>query len=342
MRGYAGERGREGIPLLSFVIPCYNIGAGLLGRCLDSIAGQGLASGDYEVIIVDDGSDDFPHGLLATYPCNVRYLPVTHRGPGAARNAGLDAARGEYVQFVDADDYLHDGTLARYLPLLEAGRCDILCFDFKPTGDAGRTDAPLPAATRFQTYRSGAEYMCRHNLRGIVWLFAFRRELASSPHVRFPTGVYHEDEAFCTALFLHAGTTVHASLPVYAYFRRPGSIMTGQAHGHVEKRLADFRLILGRVAAWRQGSTPLDAVQRQGLERKINLLACDYLRNLFRARVPIPRVRAEIRSMRADGLFPLPRRGYSPAYEAFRMLSQCRWGLFLLGWAERVTHKMKR
>ena len=342
MLGDTSKKAPAACPLLSFVIPYYNVGAELLGRCLDSIATQDLSGGDCEVILVDDGSDDFPHNLLKRQPFDVRYLPVAHQGPGAARNAGLDAARGKYVQFVDADDYLYAGTLSLYVPLLKEGQYDIFCFDFKPTRDIHRADVPLPRVLRLNTYQSGAEFMCRRNLPGIVWLYAFRRKLVTSRHIRFTTVGYHEDEEFCTALFLRAGTTVHAPLPVYAYYHRPESIMTAQTRGHLEKRLSDFRKMLGRVAAWRQAETTLNAEQRMALERKVNFLSCDYIRNLFRAQVPLRRVVEEVRTMRAEKLFPLPRRDYSLPYEVFRLLSQARWGLYLLSLAERMTYKMRQ
>jgi len=97
---------------LSTVIPVYNT-APWLGRCVDSVLAQGLGAGEHEIVLVDDGSTDASpaicDGYAAAYPGRVRVLHQPNCGVSAARNAGVAAARGEYVHFVDSDDRLVPG-----------------------------------------------------------------------------------------------------------------------------------------------------------------------------------------------------------------------------------------
>lgn len=98
-------------PAISVIVPVYNV-EGYLGRCLDSILGQSFR--DFELILVDDGSTDGSPALCDEYRRRDSRVRVIHRenaGVGLARNSGLEIARGEYIAFADADDYLGDSLL---------------------------------------------------------------------------------------------------------------------------------------------------------------------------------------------------------------------------------------
>lgn len=332
----------DAAPVLSFVVPYYNVGASLLRRCLYSLAGQGVRRSDYEVIVVDDGSDDFPHSMLADFPGQVTYIRREHAGPGAARNAGIDAARGEYVQFVDADDYLYTDAVACYLPMLLTKDYDIVSFSFKPVGAEAPVGHVKTMGVKVADYASGADFMRRHNLSGCPWLYAFRRAVADIHGVRFTPSIYHEDEEFNTRLYLYAGRTCQLSLPVYAYCQRAGSITTKRDRAHVEKRLSDFKAVTRRLSDLRAADTALNAVQVEALGRKVNLLVCDYLINLFRLRTAWPRLKSEIASLRQQGLWPLAREHYSLSYVVFRWLAASEAGILLLARAERIRKRLHR
>ena len=92
---------------LSIVIPHYNLPQALLKRCLDSILAIELPAEEYEIIVVDDGSDTPPRWITETYTtANIKLIESEHNCQGAARNIGIEAAQGRYIQFVDADDTL--------------------------------------------------------------------------------------------------------------------------------------------------------------------------------------------------------------------------------------------
>ncbi len=97
---------------LSVIVPAYNVEK-FLPRCLDSLLRQGLEVGEYEVICVNDGSPDNCAQILAEYeqkyPGIFRVITQENRGLGEARNTGMKVAQGEYIAFVDSDDYVVDG-----------------------------------------------------------------------------------------------------------------------------------------------------------------------------------------------------------------------------------------
>jgi glycosyltransferase involved in cell wall biosynthesis len=106
------------MPLFSVIIPAYNR-AGLIGQTLDSLlVQQDIAREDLEIIVVDDGSTDGTLDIVAGYGDRVRILRQANRGPGAARNAGLRVAAGEYAAFLDSDDVWFPWTARTYASII--------------------------------------------------------------------------------------------------------------------------------------------------------------------------------------------------------------------------------
>ncbi len=105
------------MPRISVIIPCYN-NKPYIRECLNSVLSQTFS--DYEVIVVDDGSTDGTGEIIQNYLPRVRYLRQSNQGPAAARNAGIEAASGEYIAFQDADDLWYPEKLEMQLKFMEA------------------------------------------------------------------------------------------------------------------------------------------------------------------------------------------------------------------------------
>ena len=119
------------MPRLSFIVPVYNV-APYLRKCVDSLIAQDYD--DYEIILVDDGStDECPQicdELAAAYE-NIRVIHQENAGLSAARNAGLKVAKGEYICFVDSDDYWEENVLGGLMEQVEREKLDVLRFDYQ-------------------------------------------------------------------------------------------------------------------------------------------------------------------------------------------------------------------
>ena len=117
------------MPLLSIIIPAYNVEA-FLPKCLDSILAQDFT--DYEVLCVDDGSSDNTPMLLQQYAerwTNLHVIAQPNQGMSTARNMGLKESKGDYVLFVDSDDWLCEGALSKLAKALNGE--DVVCFNSK-------------------------------------------------------------------------------------------------------------------------------------------------------------------------------------------------------------------
>jgi glycosyltransferase involved in cell wall biosynthesis len=116
------------MPEISVIIPAYNV-APYIGETLDSVFAQTLV--DYEVIVINDGSPDTAEleRVLARFIARLNYIKQENRGASAARNAGLRAARGEFVAFLDADDLWLPHYLDEQIRFIRERNCDLVCAD---------------------------------------------------------------------------------------------------------------------------------------------------------------------------------------------------------------------
>ena len=197
-------------PLISFIIPYYNVPAELLRDSLESIINLSLSDDEYEIILIDDGSDISPKETISKYK-NIRYIYQKNQGPGAARNLGIDNAKGVYIQFVDADDRLNSKEYDKCLQQLKIKQPDILIFNYIRTDEFGISKEYNIINTSHSL--SGAEFMLNNNLHGSPWFNIFKSEIATD--IRFPTDIMNEDEDFVARLIV-TGMNI-LTYPVYAY-----------------------------------------------------------------------------------------------------------------------------
>lgn len=117
---------------LSIIVPIYGVEQ-YLRKCVDSLLAQDLPSSEYEIILVDDGSPDGCPAICDQYAAEHDNIRVIHRengGLSAARNSGIEVAQGEYIMFVDSDDYIEPNVLGGLMAQVERDNLDVLRFDY--------------------------------------------------------------------------------------------------------------------------------------------------------------------------------------------------------------------
>lgn len=319
------------MPLVSFIIPYYNLPLELILRCVESVAGVSLEKGEREIIVVDDGSaEDVRKQLLAVCP-DIIYIRRTNGGLSAARNTGIEAATGEYIQFVDGDDRLIPSVYDKCVDKLRETHADLLLFRHTEDEKAVVDDAP------YRGILSGAEFMMEHNLRAPAWGYVFRRALMGE-NIRFSVGIYHEDEEFTPRVVLNAGKMLYTDATPYLYTLRSGSITTERNEKHVRKRLDDKRDII--VELWTDCNR-LDSCRLMAMERRVHQLTMDYIFNVITNGRGWRELRTRLRDIKEHRLFPLPLKHYTSKYYIFALLTGTCPGLLLL-YAVLQTVKRKR
>lgn len=329
-------------PILSIIIPYYNLELWLLKRCIESISCQHLDKNDYEIILVDDGSEFSPQELLSTFTEeNILYLYQENQGLSGARNSGLEASAGKYILFIDSDDYLYAETLKFCIDLLKVKEIDLLNFGFrtcyKKERELVRTKKIL-----FSEVMSGAQYMYTHNTSGCAWLYIFRKEIATQNGLHFTPGIYHEDEEFTPRLYFFAQQIVTSNITMYAYYQRKDSIVNKKSASHLQKRFNDFKGVIRRLQKFKhEHSGTSNELQQKAIERKIQFLACDFIICMVKELCPYNYIRKELKELNSMNLYPLPTRQYSRKYTLFRILANNKAGIFLLYFIELFRAKIR-
>ena len=149
-------------PLISFIITYYNLPTDMLVKCTDSILALPLGNDDREIILIDDGSDTSPLDALDERNKLIKYIRQQNAGLSAARNKGIEAAQGDYIQFVDGDDMLLTEPYKLCLDTIRQDKPDMLMFKMTNDNKHYHIDEGHTLRT------NGAQYMTRHNLRKVA------------------------------------------------------------------------------------------------------------------------------------------------------------------------------
>lgn len=210
-------------PFFSIIIPVYKV-ENYLRKCVDSILSQSFK--DYEIILVDDGSPDNCPEICEQYSAsnsNIRVIHKTNSGLSDARNSGLDTAQGEYVIFLDSDDFWDDSDcLEKSKDALEREETDILIFGMKKyyqkNNNFGEERIPKAVAGNL---RSNEEVICslmkNNEYVACAWDKVIKRSLIEKNGLRFVSGQLSEDIEWCAKLLLLNPVirTLHDSFYVY-------------------------------------------------------------------------------------------------------------------------------
>lgn len=310
---------QETQPLVTFVVCYYDLPMQMLCQCVDSILALSLQREEREIIVVDDGSDISPTNALMQYGEDIIYVRQKHSGLSAARNMGINMARGRYLQFVDGDDRLMTEPYNHCLDILRSHEdADMVVFDFTSSTDVSTTYTDGPVL-------SGTDFMRHHNIHGSACLYLFRQKTLSE--LRFTPGIFHEDEEFTPQLLLRAEHVYPTDAHTYYYCLRPNSITSTTDEQKVQKRLDDLHAITHRLYLMAD-RLPLN--DRLALRRRVAQLTMDYLYQIIMQTRSAQQLDTRIAMLRSEGLFPLPDEDYSQKYVWFRRMTSTALGRTLL------------
>lgn len=208
--------------LFSLVIPMYKVEQ-YLRRCVDSCLAQDLPEGGYEIVMVDDGSPDRSGEIAREYASEhpfIRVISQSNQGLAVARNAGLAASRGDYVWFIDSDDWIECDCLG-HLASLCSGRPDIISL-------CAANMIGEKAVRRFHRQeacvRRGRDLIIDGSLQVCAPFSVFRREFLLSEGLSFVPGIYHEDSEFTPRAYYKASRVVSTDRVLYFVYQNPVSI----------------------------------------------------------------------------------------------------------------------
>lgn len=214
--------------VVTIIIPVYNVEK-YIGKCLDSIINQTYR--DLEIVVVDDGSTDQSGVICDAFAEKDSRIHVLHQkngGLSAARNAGLDHATGEFVMFIDGDDYIHCKMAEILLKSLEENNADIAVGKFTLVKETELLNMPDEPEQRDEPKCISGRESCKLIYETeptetiIVCNKMFRSKLFMK--IRFPIGRLHEDEFVIYKLLYNSTWVTYTGVVLYYYIRRENSI----------------------------------------------------------------------------------------------------------------------
>lgn len=210
-------------PLVSVIIPVYKVEK-YLNRCVDSIINQTYKN--IEVILVDDGSPDKCGEICDEYAKNDERIVVIHKengGVSQARNVGVAACHGEYVSFVDSDDYVSSDYIEHLYKLIVESGAEVAIGNFrKTTGEELSSDDKTKIQVKTVTGKEACIIMLNtmHFMQFVTpWGKLYKKELfLNNP---FPGGIRHEDEAILYKIYYSIEKVVYSNKVIYGYYDNP-------------------------------------------------------------------------------------------------------------------------
>ncbi|MGM9837775.1 MAG: glycosyltransferase family 2 protein [Paludibacteraceae bacterium] len=276
--------------LFSLIIPIYNT-AKYLADCFNSVISQ-TESVDAEIICINDGSTDNSMQVLQPYleryP-NIRLIDQANAGLSAARNAGIQQAKGEYLLFLDSDDMLASDALTLLRQAIEQySNPDMLAFGSQlwyDEEDGRQVPNVLFNHTQSRMYSSGMAYLTDFvQSRGwgpsAACFYAYKRRWLHNTGLCFPSGLLHEDELFVPQAITLANSLCTVPDMLYIYRMRGTSIV----HTESERHYRDKLTIAHRLEVFCQKQGTINST----IQRILYSLSLNAILGLKRLNLPVP------------------------------------------------------
>lgn len=236
------------MPKFSVIIPVYNVER-FIHRCVDSILAQSFT--DFELLLIDDGSTDRSGKICDEYARQDERIRVIHKengGLSSARNAGLDRAIGEYICFVDSDDYIRSDMLETISAYLNGDKRSV-SFGFSiqtPSGNIRNEYLGNMTKKSIVNDKDRLRFFCNeltdYRVSWTAWSKVFSRAVIEREHLRFAdnAGIYAEDLFFSLCYMAFADEIVNVQKPLYVYCERDDSIMGTDAKKNNVRRFVNL------------------------------------------------------------------------------------------------------
>ena len=234
-------------PRLSIIIPVYNT-AVYIDRCLESI--QRIPLKEIEVITVNDGSTDDSLEKLKQWKDKFPLMHIIEQpngGLSVARNNGMSVATGDYIWFIDSDDWIDPGKVLECLELAESNQLDLISFGIVLSdGNSVLRDLALSGVENDDIVFTGRDYYLHNYVHASACVAFYRREFLLEKQFRFLQGVLSEDQEFTPRVYFLAERVMYHRQCLYFYYQRPGSIQKSITPKkfwdflHIARSLRDF------------------------------------------------------------------------------------------------------
>ncbi len=234
--------------LISVVVPIYNAEK-YIRRCVDSIVGQSYRN--LEIILVDDGSTDATPGILDDYAEADERVKVIHKenvGHAHSRNRGLEAASGEFITFMDCDDYMYPDFMEKMYGAICEDDSDMACCSFNYVDVEGNKlgwSEPELVRTSVSSIEAQKDFLTTYRIEGFSWNKLVRRSILIDGNIRYP----EDQKAFVDMFLWYRSISAcrrvsYVPDKLYNYYQMPSSVV----HTINDVKLQNYRNTLGNIS----------------------------------------------------------------------------------------------
>ena len=228
---------------LSIIIPAYNAEE-YIENCLRSCVSQDLDATWYEILVINDGSRDNTEELVNKFSeahPNVQLITQENQGNGAARNTGVKHANGDYIYFLDADDYIAEDTLGKLVFLVFEHDLDVLGFSSINVVDSEQKMAKQrPMEVDMEVVQSGIDFLATYNYKAEVWWYLIKKSFYKKSGTTFYDRKFVQDSYLTPTLFSKAQRAAFIYLDVHRYRKSPNSITRRKTPEHLNRHFKDL------------------------------------------------------------------------------------------------------
>lgn len=317
------------IPKLSVIVPVYNVEA-YIDQCLGSILENDLRPEEFEVVVVDDESPDRSLERVAEWQKkfpNLKVVSQKNTGISGARNTGLRNAEGEFILFVDSDDWLASGSLRHLLRLADHLELDILEFGIEKVGPKGEHLGKFSNGTQGKV-SNGIRYYKECRYVNSVFNKVYRRSFLLQHQLFFIEKIYVEDFELNTRAFLKAGRVAGIPDQVYKYRQSPNSITRSADLGKKQKMIADHVTVLAHTKLL--FTQTQDEAQKAFLGERMSFLVVSIFHLMMKMNAPWSELKAMKEQLEAKDLYQISYPIHQRNKEFFRKVIRRNFRLLAL------------
>ena len=304
---------------LSFITPLYNAER-FVSVALDSIYRISLDESEFEVVVIDDGSTDDGAKVVKEYAAkheNLRLIQQPNSGASAARNRGIEVAKGEFVWFVDADDRIEPKILDTVWQIYQE-KPETELFGFNHTDWCG--DEERPRVTYRKRVSTDGLGLLRSHPYMYLWNRIFRRSAIGD--IRFPEGTRNTEDWYFD-LMVFARLKHVECIPMSGYYynsSNPYSTLRNRSRESLKKNAEDSQLMHRLI--WEEIQRTDNLGIKSELQRSLNYSVMGFFYGMYVDHFPVKDIRAAMKFYKPMGLYPIPKSGSKRGNKFLRLANR--------------------
>lgn len=230
---------------VSVIVPCYNVER-YIDVCLQSIMSQTISKNDYEVILINDCSSDNTYKHLQNWEADYSDIITVvnleqNCGVSNSRNIGLEVAKGEYITFIDSDDWVESNYLERLLEIADDECCEVVLCAYNKTEKCeyiqGLASKGKVYKYDFKDISVRKSFITEYVWRSSVWGALYKREFILRENLSFPDGLLYEDGFFIYMVYFTADSIAVCEDILYNYYKNQSGIIQGSCEAKQRERM---------------------------------------------------------------------------------------------------------